>query len=320
MRILMCSHAFAPAIGGTETVGRLLAQEFAGAGHEVRVVTETAGEAALPFEVFRKPPPGRLLSLHRWAEVVFHNNISLRAAWPLSLARRRWVVTHQTWFAGPAAALKRAACRFATNIAISPAIQRALPVPSLVIPDPYEAGVFRDLPGTARERELIFVGRLVSDKGCDLLLDALEILHARGVQPNLTIVGDGPERASLEARAMDGVRFAGAVTGSALADLLNAHRILVVPSRWNEPFGVVALEGIACGCAAIGSAGGGLPAAIGPCGRTFPNGDARALAAVIEEMLRADLAPWLRHAEEHLGKHRPEAIAQRYLQVFDEGS
>ena len=43
--------------------------------------------------------------------------------------------------------------------------------------------------------------------------------------------------------------------GAALAALLNQCRILVVPSLWAEPFGIVALEGIACGCVVVGSAG-----------------------------------------------------------------
>ena len=54
------------------------------------------------------------------------------------------------------------------------------------------------------------------------------------------------------------VEFTGVLQGETLVRTLNAHRIMVVPSRTPEPFGVVALEGIACGCVVVGSEGGGL--------------------------------------------------------------
>jgi len=99
---------------------------------------------------------------------------------------------------------------------------------------------------------------------------------------------------------------------------LNEARILVVPSLWNEPFGIVALEGIACGLAVVGSAGGGLPEAIGPCGLTFPNGDAAALAARLAELLRRPgrIGELLAAAPAHLARHNPTAAARAYLAVM----
>jgi glycogen(starch) synthase len=87
----------------------------------------------------------------------------------------------------------------------------------------------------------------------------------------LKVIGEGPCRNDLEERVRklglaDQVEFLGAIVGEPLVNILNRHKILVVPSSWNEPFGIVALEGIACGCMVIGSSGGGLPEAIGPCG------------------------------------------------------
>jgi glycogen(starch) synthase len=114
------------------------------------------------------------------------------------------------------------------------------------------------------------------------------------------------------------VRFTGAKSQREVAERLRCHKILVIPSLWNEPFGVVALEGIACGCVIVGSNGGGLPEAIGPCGLTFPNGDAGALAQKIEQLLFDDkLAAELRaHADEHLAKHHPKRVANQYLQII----
>ncbi|HEX8489949.1 MAG TPA: glycosyltransferase family 4 protein, partial [Chthoniobacterales bacterium] len=180
--------------------------------------------------------------------------------------------------------------------------------------------VFRKLPAEARTREMIFVGRLVSDKGADLLLEALALLESK---PRLTIAGDGPERGRLEKQMatlqlQSQVDFVGNQSSDNLAKLLNQHEIMVVPSRWKEPFGIVALEAIACGCVLVGSAEGGLPEAIGPCGVTFPNNDARGLANALAELLgdptRRDALR--RGAASHLAQFTPRHVAKRYLEVM----
>jgi glycosyltransferase involved in cell wall biosynthesis len=103
-----------------------------------------------------------------------------------------------------------------------------------------------------------------------------------------------------------------------LVKLLQEHKILVIPSRYDEPFGVVALEGIACGCVAVGSSGGGLPEAIGSCGVTFPNGDANALAQALEQLLRQpdEQRRLTANAPQHLARFHPTVIAEAYLALF----
>jgi Glycosyltransferase len=95
---------------------------------------------------------------------------------------------------------------------------------------------------------------------------------------------------------------------------------LVVPSRYDEPFGIVALEGIACGCLVVGSSGGGLKEAIGPCGLTFPNGDAVALTNLLDRLLADPGAghDLLGHAPEHLARHSAAAVALSYERVLNE--
>jgi glycosyltransferase involved in cell wall biosynthesis len=171
---------------------------------------------------------------------------------------------------------------------------------------------------------LVALGRLVSDKGFDLLIEALALLAKQGCRPRLTLIGDGPEKPKLMQMAKDlgvaeQISFLGAKSGPALAEELNRHRIMVVPSRWKEPFGIVALEGIACGCVTVGSSGGGLADAIGPCGPTFPNGDVNALVAVLSRLLKTpdELAQFRKPAAEHLRRHHPATIAARFLELFE---
>ncbi len=331
MKILLSSYAFHPNIGGIESASELLAAEFVRLGHEVRVVTQTPGvdKEGWGFEVLRKPGARALIQALRWCDVFFHNNISLHSLWPLLFVRRPWVVTHQTWIARLDRSLnwqdhlKRFLLRGAANVSISRAVAASIPAASEVIPNPYRDDLFYEMPDVAREKELVFLGRLVSDKGADLLVEALKLLREGGLTAGLTVIGSGPEENALKAQAQTlgvaaQVEFVGPKSGAELARLLNAHRILVVPSRWAEPFGIVALEGIACGCVVVGSQEGGLPDAIGPCGATFPNGDARALAAVLREILTCEgrLQQLRAGAPGHLANHTAHAVAAAYLEIF----
>ncbi|MHB1953067.1 MAG: glycosyltransferase family 4 protein [Sulfobacillus sp.] len=333
LKILLSSHAFQPSIGGLEAVSIMLAREFTRAGHAVIVVTQTPANVEteeLLFRVVRQPPPLMLLRLFRWADVIFHSHISLRTVWPFCFATRPWVVVHHGWvprggsLTGLKGLLKHFLLRWATGIAVSAEVAKDFKSATLVIHNPYDAEVFSQIQGVARVRDLIFVGRFVSDKGLPVLLNAMTMLGRRGVKPNLTVVGDGPERKSWRGLAKDSglatqVEFIGIKQGIDLAKVLNEHRILVIPSLWNEPFGIVALEGMACGCVVVGSHGGGLKEAIGPGGLTFPNGDASALADSLETLLTdCDLVTRLQSAVSgHLAQHQPADIAARYLEVFE---
>ena len=323
MKILLGSHHFYPSTGGIETVSNLVAREFVAQGHEVRVVTQTPGDGDFPFAVHRRPGPLELLRQVRWCDVFLQSNVSLRTLWPLLFIRRRLFIAHHIWITDRHGAtgwqerLKRFVLRYATSFAISDAIAQSLPVPSIRVGDPYDDKIFKDA-GTARTRELIFVGRLVSDKGAALLLEALKLVPGK---PRLTIVGDGPERPALERHAAQlpsQVEFAGKQQREQLADSLRQHQILVIPSVWQEPFGIVALEGIACGCVVIGSAGGGLTEAIGRCGLTFPNGDARALADAITRLLDdpAECERLRQNAPGHLARFTPGRVAALYLEAM----
>lgn len=333
MKILFYSPAFLPNIGGLELLVGELAARWKRAGHEVAVVTTTPGDGpdGFPYRVIRRPSAGELLDWTRWCDVYHQANVSLRGLWPLLFVRRPWVVSHHSWYCRTdgrvawADRLKRYLPRFAAaSIAVSRAVADDLGTPSSVIPNPYRDDLFRRLPGVERDRDLVFVGRLVSDKGVDVLLDALALLAAEGLQPGLTVIGEGPERPRLEEQArrlgIEGrVEFLGTRTGEELVESLNRHRILAVPSRYEEPFGIVALEGIACGCVAVGSAGGGLKDAVGPCGETFRNGDATDLARVLGRLLRHPETheSYLQHSEAHLAAHTADRAAAAYLREME---
>ena len=324
MKILFSSYAYAPNIGGIETVSALLAREFVAAGHEIVLVTETPppSDTAETFSVIRQPNFLALRHWLRWCDVVFQNNISLRHLIPALLACEPVLLVHQTWMRNTRGEIgwndqiKRLLVRRVRNVAISTAIARDVGAACEIIGNPYDDRLFGLLPGVARDRDIIFVGRLVSDKGADLLLSAVRAIEPA---PSVTIVGSGPEEEKLRAsaRGLD-VLFAGAKSGHELTELLNRHHIIAISSRWAEPFGVVALEGIACGCIAVGSAAGGLPEAIGNCGLTFPNGNKHELRDRLQRLLTdPSLGDSLRaNAPEHLERFRAGNVARRYLEIL----
>src|SRR5262249_18638080 len=95
------------------------------------------------------------------------------------------------------------------------------------------------------------------------------------------------------------------------------QRFLVVPSLWEEPFGIVALEGLACGCVPIVSRRGGLVEAIGPHGYSFENGDTGGLAQVLAHVLRnPDSRTKLPGVEAHLANFTARRVAERYVEAF----
>jgi glycogen(starch) synthase len=335
LKIVVYSPAFHPMIGGLETVVQVLATEWSKLGHQVTVVTDAlnAEPDSFPFKVLRGASFFGIVQAVREGDVFVHANVSLWGLLPwlfCGLRRPPWVATHHGWYFHldkPVRwrdRLKIWLTHLASaNISVSDAVNRHLGSPGVVIPNPYDNLTFRLLPDVTRNIDLVFLGRLVSDKGVDLLLDALVLLGLQGRRPSLTIIGSGPEEAALREQAVvhgltEQVTFAGPKHDHELSKLLNTHRIMVIPSRCHEGFGIVALEGIACGCIVVGANGGGLPEAIGPCGLIFPMGDVPELASRLEYLLANESVcqALQSHAKLHLVGHYPAHIAKGYLDVF----
>jgi glycosyltransferase involved in cell wall biosynthesis len=138
-----------------------------------------------------------------------------------------------------------------------------------------------------------YLGRLSPEKGVDTLIDALALTSNRGIRA--VIAGDGPERARLEDLASrlgvdDRVRWAGYVPHERAVDFYGEIDVAAVPSRttpgWKEQFGRVVIESLACGVAVVGSDSGELARLIPSTGGgwTFPEGDARRLAELLDRL------------------------------------
>lgn len=115
-------------------------------------------------------------------------------------------------------------------------------------------------PGTsAPGRYGIYVGRLSSEKGVDVLLEALKLAE----DPPFRIVGDGPMMLSLRTLAADlrlqNTRFLGQLPSGDVAEQLRESRFLALPSLWDENAPLAALEAMTAGRPLLVTEGGGLP-------------------------------------------------------------
>ena len=332
MKILLFSYPFYPQIGGIESTSELLADVFIKAGHEVRVVTKTAFSGTEPYiyEIYRHPSAFKVFKLGLWADLVFETNPALSIAWPTLFANKKRITGLQTWVGRPdgtfsnSGKLKLEWLSLASKvIACSNALRVATFPKATVIGNPYDDNVFRRLPGVTVTKDFVFLGRLVSDKGVALAIDAFNKFQKNHADSSLTIIGVGEERELLERKVADynisdKVTFTGGMRGEKLVECLNQHRYMLVPSIWQEPFGIVVLEGMACGCVPIVSKSGGLPDAVGEAGLVSERGDVDSLLDKMELLKNnPDLEQQLREkAVKHLQNHNRKAIADFYIRTI----
>jgi glycosyltransferase involved in cell wall biosynthesis len=180
------------------------------------------------------------------------------------------------------------------------------------------------------DRYILFVGRLVEQKGVDHLLRAFVHVQKRFPELRLLIVGDGPCKTTYENLATsmlisEKVTFDGwKRSGAELSEIYRGASVVIVPSIY-EPFGMTALEAMACGRPVVASKTGGLKEIIqhGVTGYLAEPGD------------HLDLAQWIirllarRELQQELGKNAARfihesthykwpAIASKYVGFYQE--
>lgn len=151
------------------------------------------------------------------------------------------------------------------------------------------------MPLVERSPRVIFVGRLVEKKGCDVLLRAMAIVRSRLPRAELVVVGDGPSRGDLEKLSRElavDARFYGSLPPSQVKAALDEARIFCLPSVQAangdaEGFGLVLLEAQASGLPTVSSAFGGAREGIshGETGYRFEERDVKTLSDQLCDLL-----------------------------------
>jgi len=195
--------------------------------------------------------------------------------------------------------------------------------------DPKMAKAKNAVPGKKKGKTVLFVGRLVYEKGPHLLVEAASLLREEeGLR--VIIVGDGAMRPYLEGLARklnlgDKVSFLGHVDDETLLSIYEEASVLVIPSLY-EPFGIVVLEAMSLGIPVIVSNTGGLDEIVtdGKDGIKFRSGSAEDLAKAItrvlhDEGLRARLVANAKsRANEFSWSNTAEQTLELYKRVLDE--
>lgn len=175
-------------------------------------------------------------------------------------------------------------------------------------------------------RRFVCVGRLSSEKGQFVLIDALGELRRQGVEAELVLAGDGELRSAIEQHCQlrgvaDRVRITGWISGAEVRKEIEASRALVL-SSFAEGLPVVLMEAMACARPVIATRVSGIPELVrdGQDGWIVAPGNATELAQAMRRCLEADAPPLQAMGERAraraLERHDVDRSAQQLRQIF----
>ena len=199
-------------------------------------------------------------------------------------------------------------------------VRRSSPVLRIVS---MPVGVDRLGPATPTPADgpVVALGRLMAEKGFDVLIEAVALMDA-AQRPEVVIVGDGPDRALLEALALRrsvNARFAGAVAPGEVGEWYRRARLVCVPSR-REGFGMITAEALAAGRPVVATAVGAASSLIadGVNGCLVQPDNAEALSAALTKALQSDLSGSAASSAAAQEPFSPEAHAAALLETYAE--
>ena len=168
---------------------------------------------------------------------------------------------------------------------------------------------------------VVFLGRIVAEKGLDAFAAAIAELSVRRVRHKVLVIGEGPARAMFE-QAMPGAIFTGQLTGADLATALASGDVLLNPSV-TEAFGNVTLEAMACGLPVVAASASGTTNLVrhGESGMLVPPNGPDGYADALEgyardpDLRRRHGAAGLAYAETMDWDRINDAVLQVYLRV-----
>ncbi len=325
MRILYFVERFWPLIGGVEVMSARLVPMLAERGHDIVVVTDQECSSLPERELYGQVPVVRFpvvgpikdrdieslaAARRKMKDVVrehrpdlIHATFTGPGVWLLPAEASTPLVLsfHGSWHTIPfdtglfGRVLDRAA--WITACSQDALAELLAKIPRLescssVILNGLDAADDKEPSDPPPGSPILFCsGRVVEDKGFDVVIDALAHIVPERPDVRMLIAGDGPERAALTERAAarglsKHVEFPGWVSPREAHRLLERASIVLVPSRL-EGFGLVALEAALMARPVIAAAVGGLPEAVddGVTGVLVPQDDVPAMVAAIQRLL-----------------------------------
>jgi glycogen(starch) synthase len=226
---------------------------------------------------------------------------------------------------------RRWLCKHATvNVAVSDHVARRLLLPRTrtIYHGIRVTSEGQALSSDGHPPRIGYVGRLVTEKGIPVLLEAAKKLRDDGLSFHLTFIGDGAEREHLgrEARRLglqDRITFTGYLSGAALEEAVRALRVVVMPSQWEETAGLAVMEKMMRGGLVIVADIGGLREVVGSAGLKFAPGDVETLYTQLRLVLEnpAIVATVCSAARARALKHfNRDAMIQNHVELYREVS
>jgi glycosyltransferase involved in cell wall biosynthesis len=330
MRIAIIAHLKhaigEPFAGGLETHTHMLASALRDRGHAVTLFASTRSDPKLRNEViceetallqtgiaeatdvafFREHHAYLTLMSalrHRSFDIIHNNSLHyLPVTLADTIAAPMVTTLHTPPFCWLESGIRQCRADNMRFVAISEAI-RAMWSPIVPIDRIVENGVdlgrfpFRAAPD--RRPYLVWYGRIVPEKGLDYAIDAAGLLGM-----DLRIAGPISDRDWFEShiapRLAPGVAYLGHLDHRALARLIGGARAFLCTPRWEEPYGLVVAEALACGTPVAAFARGAIPTILDPTsGALAMPDDTLSLANAARQAMRLDRADCRRRAEGH---------------------
>jgi len=182
-----------------------------------------------------------------------------------------------------------------------------------VVRNAVDTDVLKPLPGGEKNKEIIFFGRTIFDKGPHLLVEAAENILPEFPDWKLVIIGSryfGNSRAESYERELfrrvERMGRQGEITGylprGKVIERLQKASIAVLPSLWDEPIQLASMEAAACGCAVVTTRRGGIQEGMGEAALYLPEETPRAIENVLRRLMGdgKELKIWQKKARNHV--------------------
>lgn len=332
MKILIYSHFFDPSIGGVETASYYLANNLRKQGQDITLVTRTKGvnkSKNYNFRCIRNPNFKSLLKLIKESDIVHMQGYNVFIFLISKLFNKKLIWDHHGYdticlkieaWNGEECNYKFIQClkclkvdyslfkiilllmmyyikNFSKNkvsfhISHSNYLKSRLNIENnIVIPNCLNLNCHA-YSGKI-QFDIIFVGRLVKEKGCATLIKAVAICKSNGLNLSVLICGDGNFRTEIENlveihQLKSNVKFMGFVDKTLLPHLYSISKIVVIPSLGPETFGMVAIEAMMYKKPVIASDYGSLAEIVIDSGFLFEPGNEIELAEKIQELIHDD--------------------------------
>lgn len=338
MRVLIPTDPFLPVppahYGGVERIVALLVAELRRRGHEVGLIAHPESTAATDYFTAWPQPDPRSPVAH-WQNMravaaaaaafrpdLVHSFARLLYLLPLLPRRVAKIMSYGRPTGGRqigiAAALARRSLVFTGCSEFIAAMGRSAGGVWRAIPNFVDAAAYRFVPAVPDDAPLVFLGRVEAIKGAHIA-----IAVAKQTGRRLLIAGThsegGPEgeywRAQIAPElGANGIDYLGPVDDAAKDRLLGAAAALIVPIQWDEPFGLVFAEALACGTPVISCPRGALPEIVRPGVDGFLVGDVAEACRAVDKLGSIDRRRCRERAEQCFSV---AAVVPRYETLYE---